>query len=1708
MALNCQNGLWFHTPVMTVTTTATNGLPTAFTPIACRTSLLPRASAHGVIKHLSSAASVLEKVRLKALPDLSSALQLDPSVVLGDNQPQNSTPPGPAAPVANASASETLEAPLSVASKEHKSRKGLHVCLYCDRTFSNASLFASHVKRPVARVVYRCHLCSLSPGAGGLPRDTVVVPALNPDARGGMLSASNLCALYVHMAICHAAEPVSNWRLVPSRLSVCALSSAAWEDQTPMPPLTNRGTASAAAGATPSHRSDETPTQAAWESVAEETVLSTSARPIVIDLEEGSDEESEESRLRHQQQNAFPIYSPGQELTDVWNDVERSVWAQLPFSECTFLPPTPGFRSALRQPDVPLMALNAVNGTLDPPPPPTSVTTIPWPDTPQAHHLLRLAESPVWQGQYFLCGWQCEPPTPSPSAVNMPADAPPPRISRPVAPSSEQLLSALRALNCALSQKPANEASPTLSSSSSTVPTCTASPAEVGSVLVSKSSSSADRWISLLCPRDTGTGCVSALRCLLCNFRTNSPAELAHHLSGPPAGTTSTTPTRCALCSQSVACNQATASFCSMKAHLLFHLGIFLTCPQCGFTPPPTLTPDLAELCLRLHLRFVCFHFNVVQKYLCSWPVCWKRTFTSLQNFIKHWVECHTASRFACLLCSKDASRDSDVKLATGDHAVNGNTNGPADGTRTSEASRILGHTTPAGAFKFADESSVVKHLRADHQVAEQHLASHSKEFYTTGHICSHCSLVCSSSLDLANHFTGTHCRILSSGSSSSSGCGANVASGGSAGPTPCESQCYFCCFNGCRRIYASAEELRQHLSSCPLAYRDLSVTFGRALNCQPPPPAPTNETVAPLAADSTDLQKPNPLCFCLYCGVGVGKRTRGTGTATPHQQVSDQQALISIDQSEDADAPAATSFPLQLEANTGDSSRPVSSSNSANEAPSASPAGAPSALAPPVPVNCASAFFPTISSLHAHERGHISYGGSGQIGCPWCGERLAYARFEDIQNILDHLFSHARDNGYVVWHLNRRKLQKKHPEEFLQCYCGAALDCPLAVCAHATQLPDRLEVDCPLTAYLRPVCEAASAYERTHQANEVGKLASTTAGGRSSETAKDGGGGGTGAGPKSATPDLCCRTSVIRSPLLPASHAPISVRVFDHLRFAVRPELDPLMSAFGAGSRGAFRCPICLSVEPTRWLLTEHAFTRHWTRLCYICCRHEHQDSNEQHAGPDFRPSHFEHSDHQLKEGNTADPSDSPSSSHGNAVPQPSRSTNTTDFWQHVFDCMLSRHLALLKAESASTVAYEATDEADSVTATDEMLATDQEMEGAETDEDEEEEVMESDQGEANAAVAEPLSSPPASARSLTEVSEPPSMGLSSSLSVSLGTTDRTSVRSSSAASRIVMSTSSALVPTTATSTVAVPTSPTISHSPNKSSSVLSLATSCETSQPSKMPRLEPSTPAVTPVLKTSPTTESVPTLSPQVPPPGQPSRTGTASTAPPSGGQFGKAISVPINEDPEGMRTHRICIVCGKKCTWDTYEEHMLEHRSPLLDWRGPLHDPARNNVPRERRTIYRCNVCERRFLQRTSCARHMLHFHKIERTALNWDDLVETLGNELLVNAPNTTRLPTFASRMPFEFPQQTTTPPGSRNGATSGPTLLSCAFCSAQFKNRKQLRQHVLVTHPSPEGSIWLPCPDCGLQFLSKKSLKIHTRGTHHRSPPRLRRWSAT
>lgn len=102
---------------------------------------------------------------------------------------------------------------------------GYHVCLFCRRTFSSPSLYSNHINRPVARVLYRCHLCPAHSEAGPLPPVAPVLQQLSDTNTtcSGNLSAPNLCALYLHMAQWHSNEPVSTWSIVRSRLSVNAI---------------------------------------------------------------------------------------------------------------------------------------------------------------------------------------------------------------------------------------------------------------------------------------------------------------------------------------------------------------------------------------------------------------------------------------------------------------------------------------------------------------------------------------------------------------------------------------------------------------------------------------------------------------------------------------------------------------------------------------------------------------------------------------------------------------------------------------------------------------------------------------------------------------------------------------------------------------------------------------------------------------------------------------------------------------------------------------------------------------------------------------------------------------------------------------------------------------------------------------------------------------------------------------------------------------------------------------------------------------------------------------------------------------------------------------------------------------------------------------------------------------------------------------------
>lgn len=94
------------------------------------------------------------------------------------------------------------------------------MCHYCQRVFSSPSVYANHLNRPVARVLYRCHLCPPSLTEAITP----VLQRTPVTEQTGNLSAPNLCAIFAHMAHCHATEPPSAWKLVPSALSLSPLS--------------------------------------------------------------------------------------------------------------------------------------------------------------------------------------------------------------------------------------------------------------------------------------------------------------------------------------------------------------------------------------------------------------------------------------------------------------------------------------------------------------------------------------------------------------------------------------------------------------------------------------------------------------------------------------------------------------------------------------------------------------------------------------------------------------------------------------------------------------------------------------------------------------------------------------------------------------------------------------------------------------------------------------------------------------------------------------------------------------------------------------------------------------------------------------------------------------------------------------------------------------------------------------------------------------------------------------------------------------------------------------------------------------------------------------------------------------------------------------------------------------------------------------------
>ncbi|KAK4467630.1 hypothetical protein MN116_008573, partial [Schistosoma mekongi] len=140
------------------------------------------------------------------------------------------------------------------------------------------------------------------------------------------------------------------------------------------------------------------------------------------------------------------------------------------------------------------------------------------------------------------------------------------------------------------------------------------------------------------------------LCCLICKFRTNDCQLLVDHLIGNPP----LIQTKCGLCGQLLHVNEPL--LCSVKAHLLIHLGCFLMCPRCGFTPPLYLAPDCAQLCLRVHLRFVCYHFNLKEVYQCNYCEGHGKGFLNYENLCQHHLEHHVKRIYSCLWCARQVN--------------------------------------------------------------------------------------------------------------------------------------------------------------------------------------------------------------------------------------------------------------------------------------------------------------------------------------------------------------------------------------------------------------------------------------------------------------------------------------------------------------------------------------------------------------------------------------------------------------------------------------------------------------------------------------------------------------------------------------------------------------------------------------------------------------------------------------------------------------------------------------------------------------------------------------------------------------------------------------------------------------------------------------------------------------------------------------------
>lgn len=86
--------------------------------------------------------------------------------------------------------------------------------------------------------------------------------------------------------------------------------------------------------------------------------------------------------------------------------------------------------------------------------------------------------------------------------------------------------------------------------------------------------------------------------------------------------------------------------------------------------PPLHLPPDCAELCLRVHLRFVCYHFNLKEIFRCNYCDGDGKAYPTYDNLCHHHLGHHVKRIYSCLWCAQQTCSNNSES-----HNNNNNTN-------------------------------------------------------------------------------------------------------------------------------------------------------------------------------------------------------------------------------------------------------------------------------------------------------------------------------------------------------------------------------------------------------------------------------------------------------------------------------------------------------------------------------------------------------------------------------------------------------------------------------------------------------------------------------------------------------------------------------------------------------------------------------------------------------------------------------------------------------------------------------------------------------------------------------------------------------------------------------------------------------------------------------------------------------------------------